>query len=132
MSGKQKTPPKFMPGDIVYSKVVQKTLKGAMPFQFQGMAACMLLGHVPGRGVELTENQVIKVLGGCGLVYLDDIADFLGEESAKIFIEKFDLKYYPKVNEVLEVEPVESDQPTALMAPNSLLIDVSKEKENEH
>ena len=117
---KKSEPPKFKNGDIIYTKTFQKSLRGSMPHQFQGMAVCMLLGHVPTHGIDLSPHQVMRTLGTNGFILMDDIAEFLGEEQTEICIKKFEEKYWPKAAQVTEAsEPEESKQPEEIPMPNA-------------
>lgn len=81
-------------GDIVYFKKFQQSLRGSMPVNFSGMGVGLMLGHVPENGKDLTAGAAFRILGTCGFMKFDDVAEFLGEEQAKVCLEKFTDKYY--------------------------------------
>lgn len=82
-------------GDIVYFKVFQKSLtKGSQQIPLQGYGVGLLLAHATDKDGDMQPSHIFKSLGICGLVTFDDIAEFLGEENAKVVIKKFEEKYY--------------------------------------
>ena len=85
----------FHNGQIVYTKAFQKSLSGGhRPMSFPGHAVTMLLGHVPQGGADVSSIQVLRGLGQIGLIKLDDVAEFLGQEQAELCIKKLEEKYF--------------------------------------
>jgi len=93
-------PQAYKGGDVIYCKAFQKSLAGgSRPTSFAGMAAVMLIGHVPKNGRDLTKVQIMQNLGTLGLITIDDVSEFAGEAIAELCIKKFEEKWFPKPKE---------------------------------
>lgn len=86
----------FRSGDIVYFKECRngsrpKKSQGA---RFKGHGIGMFLGHVGPFEKDPSGEDCIKLVGACGFLTFDDVAEFLGDEQAKLCVDRYEKKYY--------------------------------------
>lgn len=96
-------------GMVVYFDEVKRAPhRKALKLKFRGHGFGIMLGVVPEFKKEPTRDQVVALLASVGFVLLDDVADFLGDEVAATFTEKFYVKYEttkPEESAIVEPEP---------------------------
>lgn len=86
----------FKGGDVVYFKECKNSShRKAQGARFRGVGFGIFLGAVGPFEKDPKREDTIKLVGACGYLTFDDVADFLGDEAAKVCIEKFETKYYP-------------------------------------
>lgn len=86
----------FRSGDIVYFKEGKKgSSRKAHGARFKGHGIGVFLGHVGPFEKEPSADEAIKLIGACGYLSFDDVADFLGDEQAHICVKKYEERYYP-------------------------------------
>lgn len=101
-------------GMLVFFDAVKKTAhRKGLKMQFRnGQGFGILLGVLPQFGKEPTRHQLVALMGSVGFVLLDDVADFLGDEQAQIFTDKFLAKYEEKQS----AEPsIQMPEPSGLL-----------------
>lgn len=102
----------FRSGDVVYFKTAQNSSRrksnGAT---FKGYGIGLFIGHVTPFGKDPSPTELLKLVGACGYLSFDDVADFLGDEQAQKCVQAYEKKYYSQ-------EPEVKDE-----SGNSLLVD---------
>lgn len=85
-----------MKGELVFFDQLKKMPKPNAPrFGFQGGHGFgIFLGVVPPFRPIPPFQLVYRIIGECGLLKFDDVAEFLGEDMVKICIDKYHKKYY--------------------------------------
>lgn len=110
-------------GDIVFfNKAKTKPVKSAREIKFTGHGFGIMLGMVPSMCITPPPaHHIFKLLGTCGFLTFDDVAEFLGEDQAKLCIEKFEKKYYNeselKETPAPKAEPQEIKEESKILDP---------------
>lgn len=86
----------FRSGDIIYFKECRNGSKPkkSTGARFKGHGLGMFLGHVGPFEKEPTPEECIKLVGATGFLSFDDVAEFLGDEQAKLCVDRYEAKYY--------------------------------------
>ncbi len=101
-------------GDVVYFKTAKQDSKRKTPLaQFKGLGFGVFLGHLPLGGKEPNGIIILRLLASIGMIKIDDIVEFLGEESGEKCITMFENKYYGEPTDDTVQEP-EEPSPTIL------------------
>lgn len=78
---------------VYFEECKRSPHRKSLKLKFRGHGFGILLGVLPHFKKEVTRSQLVALMGGVGFVLLDDVADFLGDEAAATFTEKFHAKY---------------------------------------
>lgn len=98
-------------GDVVFFKKAKNSAHHkAQEVLFKGHAFGVMLGHVPPFAANPTTALVLAQLGTIGFISFDDIGEFLGPDTVKTLVQKFEEKYSQKP--VQQELPLESSQAT--------------------
>jgi hypothetical protein len=90
--------PNIKPGDVIYFKECSQEMAKAKLIGFKGgWGFAVMLGIVPPFGKPPIEAQLMALMGSAGYMAFDDVANFLGEEQAKLCVKMFEEKYYKKI-----------------------------------
>jgi hypothetical protein len=114
----------FRGGDIVYFKECKNSShRKAQGARFKGVGFGIFLGHVGPFEKDPTRDNIVSLVGACGYLTFDDVADFLGEDQARLCVAKFEEKYYPKQEPTVKGPdgkevPVVDDTPSGLVGLN--------------
>jgi hypothetical protein len=96
----------FRSADIVYFKTAKNgSHRKANGCTFKGHGFGMFLGHVPIFGKDPSPHDLLKLIGACGFLTFDDVADFLGDDLARKCVAEYEKKYYGNQEpEVIDAE----------------------------
>jgi hypothetical protein len=87
----------FRKADVCYFKTAKNgSHRKANSATFKGHGFGMFLGHVPPFGKDPTPQELIMLVGSCGWLTFDDVAEFLGDEAGKHCVAAYEAKYYGK------------------------------------
>lgn len=115
-------------GDVIFFKRVKTSLrKNAPETQFEGHGFGILLGSVPLHTLPPPLPIAMAALGSIGLVSLNDIIDYVGQETmekiARANVERYGLKQPPKKED-------EADEESRVVAEEAFQSRVAAEQED--
>lgn len=85
----------MIPGNAVFFKTSQDSAgRKAVKVQYKGYGYGIFLGHVPPFQKDPPVLVLRRQMGAIGYLTFDDVADFLGDESAAKCVATFEAKYY--------------------------------------
>jgi hypothetical protein len=85
----------FKSADVVYFKqAMNSSRRKSSGCTFKGYGFGMFLGQVPPFGKDPSAKQFLQMIGACGFLSFDDVADFLGDEMASKCVQAYEKKYY--------------------------------------
>lgn len=92
-------------GDVVFFKKAKRSsARKAHEEEFKGHGFGVMLGHVPPFVKDPPPEHLIRLMGTIGFVSFDDVGRLLGDEQAKLLVQKYEDAYYGKKLEEAQLE----------------------------